>query len=154
MFLSHQTQGLAVNTCRPTAAMTLLESLKAYLEEIRDKFSKYELKAIAMCPDSDYSVVNRPKHVGLQMRSVGLHLARYDRPEKVILHKSDKFKVETFLPVLDFLSSGLKSVQKLIHGLEIWVSITGIENDILKTIDLKPIKNQLTGKNSKTFYVD
>src|SRR6218665_3317612 len=90
--------------------MNLLESLKAYLEpeEIRDKFSEYELKARAMCPDSDYSVVNRPKHVGLQMRSVGLHLARYDRPEKVILHKSDKFKVETFLPVLDFLSSGPK----------------------------------------------
>jgi len=31
------------------------------------------------------------------------------RPEEeVILHKSDKFKVETFLHVLDFLSSGLK----------------------------------------------
>ena len=40
--------------------MDLLESLKAYLEEIRDKFSEYKLKARAGCPDSDYSVVNRP----------------------------------------------------------------------------------------------
>ena len=51
------------------------ESLKAYLEEIRDKFSEHELKARARCPDSDYSVVNRPKNVGLQMR--------YDRPEVI-----------------------------------------------------------------------
>jgi len=74
-----------------------------------DKFSEYELKARVRCPDSDYCVVKWPKLVGLQMRSVGLHLARADRPEEeVILHKSDKFKVEAFLHVLDFLSSGLK----------------------------------------------
>jgi len=59
--ISQQNQGLAVNMWGPTAAMNLFESLKAYLEEIRDKFSEHELKARARCPDSDYSVVNRPK---------------------------------------------------------------------------------------------
>jgi len=59
--ISQQNQGLAVNMWGPTAAMKLFESLRAYLEEIRDKFSEHELKARARCPDSDYSVVNRPK---------------------------------------------------------------------------------------------
>ena len=36
-------------------SMNLLETLKTYLQEIRDKFSEYELKASSRCPYSDYS---------------------------------------------------------------------------------------------------
>jgi|SRR6218665_2380557 len=69
-------------------AMDLLESLKAYLDEIRDKFGEYELKTRDRCPDSDYSFANKQI---------------YDSPEEeVIQHKSDKFKVETSLPVMYF----------------------------------------------------
>ena len=40
-------------------AMNLLESLKTYLQEIRDKFSEHELKARNSCPDLDYSDVKK-----------------------------------------------------------------------------------------------
>ena len=47
-----------------------------------------ELNVGDRCPDSDYSVVSKQ----VQMRSVGLHLTRYNRTEDgVILHKSDKW---------------------------------------------------------------
>lgn len=35
-------------------ATNLLESLKSYLQETRDKFTEYEFKARSMCPDADY----------------------------------------------------------------------------------------------------
>ena len=34
-----------------------LKSMKTYLQEIRDKFNEYELKARNRCPDLDYSDV-------------------------------------------------------------------------------------------------
>src|SRR6218665_2227868 len=50
-------------------SMDLLESLKAYLDEIRDKFGEYELKTRDRCPDSDYSFANKqiydsPEEIG------------------------------------------------------------------------------------------
>ena len=36
-------------------ATNLLESMKTYLQETRDKFSEYEFKARSMCPDTHYS---------------------------------------------------------------------------------------------------
>ena len=35
-------------------ATNLLESLKSYLQETRDKFTEYEFKATSMCLDPDY----------------------------------------------------------------------------------------------------
>ena len=83
-------------------AMNLLESLKTYLQEIRDKFSDYELKARSRCPDSDYSDGKK----GERKRSV--RLTGYDGSEEdILLNKSEKFKVETFLPDLDSLNADL-----------------------------------------------
>ena len=36
-------------------ATNLLESMKTYLQETRDKFSEYEFKARSICPDTHYS---------------------------------------------------------------------------------------------------
>ena len=36
-------------------ATNLLESMKTYLQETRDKFGEYEFKARSMCPDTHYS---------------------------------------------------------------------------------------------------
>ena len=82
--------------------MNLLKSLKTYLQEIKDKFSEYELKAKSKCPDLDYSDANKRE------RKRSVHLTRYDgSAEKILLHKSENFKVETFLPILDSLNSDL-----------------------------------------------
>ncbi|XP_042227821.1 uncharacterized protein LOC121870117 [Homarus americanus] len=83
-------------------AVNHLKSLKTYLQEIRDKFSEYELKAKSRCLDSDYSDANKSE------RKQSVLLTRYDgSAEKILLHKSEKFKVETFLPILDSLNSDL-----------------------------------------------
>nr|CAD7453883.1 unnamed protein product [Timema tahoe] len=58
-------------------------------------------EARSMCPDSDSSDVKKRK----RMRSV--RLTRYDGSEEIILNRSEKLKVETFFPVLDFMSSDL-----------------------------------------------
>ena len=81
-------------------ATNLLESMKTYLPETRDKFSEYEFKARSMCPDTHYSDEKKREW----KRSVCL--TRYDissSADKVLLSKSEKFKVETFLPILDTL---------------------------------------------------
>jgi len=87
-------------------AMNLLTSLKTYLQEIREKFSKYELKTKSRCPDSDYSDANKRE------RNRSIILTTCDKSaaswEKILLHKSEKFKVETFLHILDTLHSDLK----------------------------------------------
>ena len=67
-----------------------------------DKFSEHDLKARDWCPDSDYSIVYRQ----VKMRSVGLRLARYNRPEEeVIQHKGDKLKL-----VISWARKGLSAL--------------------------------------------
>lgn len=88
-------------------ATKLLESLKTYLQEIRDKFNEYELKARERCPNSDYSDAKNRK------RKRSVRLTKYNGPEEeVLLHKSEKFKVETFLPVLDSQNTKLTKCAK------------------------------------------
>src|SRR5688572_22038514 len=84
-------------------AMNLLESLQTYLQEIRAKFSEYELKTMNRCQDLDYSDVKKRE------RKRSIRLTRYDGPEgEIILHKSEKFKAETVLHILDSLTSDLR----------------------------------------------
>lgn len=79
-------------------AANLLESLKSYLQETRDKFNEYEFKARSMCPDADYSEGKKRE------RTRSVRFSRYDGSgEELLLNKSEKFKVETFLPILDTL---------------------------------------------------
>ena len=85
-------------------AMNLLEFLKTYLQEIGDKFSEYELKARNRCQDLYHSDVKKRE----RKRSIRRTLL-YDGPEgEIILHKSEKFKSETVLPVLESLTSDLR----------------------------------------------
>ena len=61
------------------AAMNLLESMKTYLQEMRDKFSEYELKTRSSCPGSDYSDVTKWE------RKRCVCLTRYDGSEEEVL---------------------------------------------------------------------
>ena len=80
-------------------ATNLLESMKTYLQETRDRFSEYEFKAKSMCPDTHYSDEKKRE------RKRSVRLTRYNgsssSAEEVLLSKREKFKVETFLPILD-----------------------------------------------------
>ncbi|XP_013788300.1 zinc finger protein 862-like [Limulus polyphemus] len=83
-------------------ANDLLKSLKVYLQEMRDKFSEYEAKAKSRCPDLKYSDGDK------RARKRSMHLTRYyGLPEQILLHETEKFKVETYLPLLDSLNSHL-----------------------------------------------
>ncbi|XP_013785780.1 uncharacterized protein LOC106469816, partial [Limulus polyphemus] len=76
-------------------AIDLLKSLKAYLREMRDTFSEYEAKAKSRCPDLKYSDGDK------RARKRSVRLTRYDgSAEQILLHESEKFKLETYLPIL------------------------------------------------------
>lgn len=86
------------------AAVDLLKSLKSYLDHMRDEFEDYELaaKANSRCPDPEFS----DEHKRARKRSV--QLTRDDgSAEEVLLKGSEKFKVDTYLPILDSLTSQL-----------------------------------------------
>ncbi|XP_045609870.2 uncharacterized protein [Procambarus clarkii] len=79
-------------------ATNLPESMKSYLQETRDKFSVCEFKARSMCPDTDYSDGKKRE------RKRSVRLSRYDgSAEEVPNTEPEKFKLETFLPILDTL---------------------------------------------------
>ena len=72
-------------------ATNLLESMKTYLQETRDRFSEYEFKGRSVCPDTHYS--DEKKREGKQ----SVCLTRYDgssSAEDALLSKSKKFKEE------------------------------------------------------------
>ena len=88
-------------------AMNLLDSVKTYLQETRDKFSEYESKARSMCPEADYSDGKK------RQRKRSVRISRYDgAAEEILLSKTEKFKVETFLVILDTLISELTNRAK------------------------------------------
>ena len=67
-------------------ATNLLESMKTYLQETRDKFSEYEFKARSMCPDTHYSDEKKKE------RKRSVHLTRYDgssSADEVLLSKRE-----------------------------------------------------------------
>ena len=79
-------------------AIDLFKSLKAYLKEMRDTFSEYEAKTKSRCPDSKYSDGDK------RARKRSVCLTRHDGSAEQILHESEKFKVETYLPIQDSLN--------------------------------------------------
>ena len=62
-------------------ATNLLESLKSYLQETRDKFTDYEFKARSMCPDADYYDGKKRE------RTRSVRFSRYDRSGEDLLLK-------------------------------------------------------------------
>lgn len=83
-------------------AAKLLGSLKTYFQELREEFSLYEMKANERFPDSEYA------EKGKRERKRGQRLTSNDGPgEEVLPNVREKFKIESFLPIIDTLIAEL-----------------------------------------------
>lgn len=85
-----------------SAAVHILTSLVSYVNDLRDEFDAYEQKAMEKLPNIGYSDVGKRK----QVRS--RRIARNDGPgEEIVLEGRQKFKIDTFLYIIDTLVSNL-----------------------------------------------
>lgn len=81
----------------------LFESLRSYIDVIRDQFTEYESKAKSKLPDSDYSNVKQ------RQRKRSTRISFFDGPAvETAMDSSAMFKVSTFLPVIDSLKTELE----------------------------------------------
>lgn len=90
-----QEGALALSTCTK-----LLKSLLDYLNSLRDKFEEIESKAKLRLPDVDYKGVNSRQVVRRRQINDGL-------AAECSLSPRDKFRVETFLHIVDVLKTNL-----------------------------------------------
>jgi len=81
----------------------LLTSLDDFINNYRDKFYDFESSAIEKNPGSDYKDLSQRTRVKSSRQSCfdGFGSA-------VQLYGKDKFKVETFLPIIPYLESASK----------------------------------------------
>ncbi|XP_069494240.1 zinc finger MYM-type protein 1-like [Ambystoma mexicanum] len=85
-----------------SVAVNIIQSLKLYVQEIRDKFNEYEVKAKAKAPEADYS--DQGKRVKQRSsRLTGFEGAASD----TVLQGRQKFHIETYLPIMDSIINGL-----------------------------------------------
>jgi len=93
---------LQSSTCDLKLAVDLLESLHTFTDDIRDKFDEYEAKAIQVSDRSDYmSTVARTRK----------RIRHFDEVQgtAVVLQGRDKFRIETFLVIVNQLQAALRS---------------------------------------------
>jgi len=84
-------------------ATNLLTSLDDFINNLRDKFDDFESSAKEKNPESDYKDLSQRKRVKSSRQSF------FDGSgSSVQLYGKDKFKVETFFPIIDTLSVHLK----------------------------------------------
>ena len=83
--------------------VSLIQSLiKLFTESLRDQFSEYESKAQAIAKDLQYTDISRRA----SKRSRRITFLEGPAPDTV-LAASDKFRVDTYLAVIDSLIAGL-----------------------------------------------
>jgi len=95
----------------------LFDSLAGFLSEIRNEFYNYESVAREKFPDSDY----KDLHQRTKKRSIHLTFPGEQTNENIIsFSSSEKFKIETYFPIIDTLITQLeirgksyKSINKL-----------------------------------------
>ena len=95
--------------------VSLLQSLKLFTDSLRDRCAEYESKARAIAKHTEYTDITRR---ALQ-RSRRITFLEGPAPD-TILDASNKFKVETYLAVIDSLVQGLSqrlAAYENIHGL-------------------------------------
>lgn len=81
----------------------LFESLRLYIDVIRDQFAEYETKAKSKVPDSEYSRVNQ------RQRKRSTRISFFDGPAvEAVMDSRAAFKVSTFLPIIDSLKTELE----------------------------------------------
>jgi len=98
-----------------SVVISLLQSLKQFTTELRDQFSVFESQAKVIAKDADYADSTSRK----RKRSIRFTCFEGAAPDTV-LTGSDKFKVDTYLPVIDSLCQALShrlSAYDTIHGL-------------------------------------
>lgn len=94
-------------------AASILTSLKSFIESKRDSFKEYEEKATKLT-EYDYESETKRK------RRTNVRLAPLDcaQAPEVDLTPSDKFRTQSFIPVIDELESALRKrleAYKLVH---------------------------------------
>jgi len=82
--------------------VSLIQSLKLFTESLRDRFFEYELKAQSIAKDSQYTDSCRRA----SKRSFRITFLEGPAPDTV-LAPSEKFRVDTYLAVIDSLIAGL-----------------------------------------------
>jgi len=82
----------------------LFDSLAGFLSEIRDNFYSYESSAREKFPDSDY----KDLHQRTKKRSIHLTLPGELTNKSTSFSGSEKFKIETYFPIIDTLITQLK----------------------------------------------
>lgn len=110
MRLNKTNKMLQKTTLTLSVAVKMLKSLTLYISEKRNKFDWYEKRANEIAPNSVYKDINKR----IKKRSTRLtYFDNTDTPDPdVILEGSEKFKIETFLPVIDTLLNNLTKRSK------------------------------------------
>ncbi len=102
----------------------LFKSLRSYVDDIREQFTKYELETKSRLPDSDYC--NAKKCV--RKRSTRTSFFD-DHAVETAMDLRTKFKVSTFLPIVDLLRPNLnvgeRPIQRFINDSVSWSTVTG-----------------------------
>ena len=113
---------------------------------MRDKFSEYEAKAKSRCPDSKYSDGDK------RARKRSVRPTRHDgSAEQILLNESKKFKVETYLSILDSLNSHLTKRAEAYESIGNMFSFFGQ----LKTIDCNELSlSQRCEKLANAYHED
>ncbi|KZS03460.1 Zinc finger MYM-type-like protein [Daphnia magna] len=87
-----------------SVVVTQLTSLKTFTQGLRDDFQKYEDDTMTQLPDTDYSdATQRTKKCSVRVQ------CSEGNAKEVILRGAEKFRIETFIPVLDSLLTGLST---------------------------------------------
>lgn len=100
-----------------SVVISLLQSLQLFTTELRDKFIDFEAKAKHIAKQADYADTTSSSRK--RKRSIRITCFEGAAPDTVLIGSS-KFKVETYLPVIDSLSQALShrlSAYETIHGL-------------------------------------
>lgn len=122
-------------------AVDLIHTLQLYVQELRDQFGEYERKAKERCIDSEYSELHK------RVRKRSVRITFFEGPaEDTIKDVRQKFKDETYLPIIDSLNIELKK------RAEAYENINSRFNFLvnLRQLDKKQIMQQ--SENLATFY--
>jgi hypothetical protein len=132
---------LQSTTCDLKLAIDLLEleSLHTFTNDLRERFDEFEIRAIDASGNAEYlSVVSRSRK---RNRRLDDHDCTGSGDHEVRLTGRDKFRVETFLVVIDQLQSSLrKRVDAYIHARDVFVVISDfneLDSNEIRSCSLK-----------------
>ena len=139
---------LQSSTCDLKLGADLLESLHAFTDDLRNRFDEFEDRAKQLSGTNDYmSVVARPRK-----RS-----RRFDEAQgtAVVLQGKDKFRVETFLVIINQLQTALRNrIDAYTNVRAVFQVITEynkLENEQIRELALRIAETYYTDLQKNTF---